>query len=274
MPTFVPCSCVSRSSGPSPPAQPSAPPTGDDWLHEPKWDGFRFQIIKDGSQVRFYSRHGAEYTDRLPGMVEAFGKLPTQSAILDGVLVLIDPGGAAHFYRLMAQMRTSEPDESQLMFLAFDLLHQDGVDLRGLPLTERRRDLERLRRRARVPYVRLVEMFPDGEVLFEHCNRFGFEGIVSKRRGSRYSSGPSRNWLKTKCPDSKRINAERWRIFEGPSKPEPTEAQKMLAKKREELARVLASLARPGLRAGLFAALEAQERSLLKEIAEIEAETQ
>ena len=51
------------------PLSPSAavrPPKGDDWLHEPKWDGFRFQIIKDGNQVRLYSRHGAEYTDRLP----------------------------------------------------------------------------------------------------------------------------------------------------------------------------------------------------------------
>jgi ATP-dependent DNA ligase len=76
------------------PLSPSAavrPPKGDDWLHEPKWDGYRFQIIKDGSQVRFYSRHGAEYTDRLPGMVEALAKLPTQPAILDGELVLIDP---------------------------------------------------------------------------------------------------------------------------------------------------------------------------------------
>ena len=88
------------------PLSPSAavrPPKGDDWLHEPKWDGSRFQIIKDGSDIRLYSRHGAEYTDRLPGMVEAFGKLPTQSAILDGELVLIDPRGSAHFYRLMAQ---------------------------------------------------------------------------------------------------------------------------------------------------------------------------
>jgi hypothetical protein len=66
-------------------------------------------------------------------MVEAFGKLPTGSATLDGELVLIDPRGSAHFYRVMAQMRTSHPDETQLMFLAFDLLHQDGVDLRALP---------------------------------------------------------------------------------------------------------------------------------------------
>jgi bifunctional non-homologous end joining protein LigD len=82
------------------PLSPSAsvrPPKGDDWTHEPKWDGFRFQAIKDGASVRFYSRHGAEYTDRLPRMAEAFTKLPTQSATLDGELVLIDPRGAATF---------------------------------------------------------------------------------------------------------------------------------------------------------------------------------
>ena len=125
------------------PLNPSAavrPPKGDDWLHEPIWDGFRFQIIKDSAGVGFYSRYGADYTERLPRMREAFGKLPTQSAILDGELVLIEPGGAAHFYKLMAEMRTRWPDESQLMFLVFDLLHQDGVDLRGLPLFERKRD--------------------------------------------------------------------------------------------------------------------------------------
>jgi len=123
------------------PLSPSSavrPPKGDDWLHEPNWDGFRFQVIKDASDVRLYSKSGAEYTDRLPGMAEAFAKLPTRAAILDGELCLIDPRGSAHFYRLMAQMRTSSPDESLLMFLAFDLLHQDGVDFRGLPLTERR----------------------------------------------------------------------------------------------------------------------------------------
>ena len=200
------------------PLSPSAavrPPQGEDWLHEPKWDGFRFQVIKDGASVRLCSKSGADYTDRLPGMVKAFSKLPTQSAILDGELVLIDPRGSAHFYRLMFQMRTSHPDESQLMFLAFDLLHQDGVDLRGLPLTERKRDLHRLCVKSRVPFMRQVQTFPNGPLLFDHCNKFGFEGVVSKRLASRYSSGPSRNWVKTKCPGWKRINAERWRIFEG-----------------------------------------------------------
>jgi ATP-dependent DNA ligase len=148
----------------------------------------------------------------LPGMVEAFAKLPTQSAILDGELCLIDPRGSAHFYRLMAQMRTSRPDESQLMFLAFDLLHQDGIDLRALPLSERKRDLRRLCCKSRVPFMREVQTFPNGTLLFDHCSKFGFEGVVSKRLASRYSSGPSRNWVKTKCPGWKRIDAERWRI--------------------------------------------------------------
>src|SRR4029077_10401547 len=172
-------------------------------------------------------------------------KLPTISAILDGELVLIDPGGAAHFYRLMAQMRTSSTDESQLMFLVFDLLHQDGVDLPGLPLSERKRDLHRLCAKSRVPFLKQVETFPDGQVLFDHCNQFGFEGVVSKRRASGYSSGPSRNWIKTKCPGWKRINAGRHKRLGGPRKPELTEAQKTLARKRLELARVLERLRSP-----------------------------
>jgi bifunctional non-homologous end joining protein LigD len=188
---------------------------GHDWLHEPKWDGFRFQIIKDDSDVRLYSKSGAEYTDRLPGMVEAFAALPTRSAVLDGELCLIDPTGSAHFYKLMRQMRTRWPDESQLMFLAFDLLHQDGVYLRGLPLSERKRDLHRLCVKSRVSFMRQVQTFPDGPVLFDHCNQFGFEGVVSKRLNSRYVSGPSRNWIKTKCPDWKRDNAERHKLLEG-----------------------------------------------------------
>jgi len=67
---------------------------------------------------------------------------------------------------------------------------QDGVDLRGLPLTERKRDLRRLCAKARVPFMRQVQTFPDGSVLFDHCNRFGFEGVVSKRVISHYVKRP------------------------------------------------------------------------------------
>ena len=254
------------------PSTAKAPPGGDAWLHEPKWDGYRFQIIKNGRDVRLYSRNGAEYTERLPRMVEAFANLPARAAVLDGALCLIDERGAANFYRLMAQMRTRWPDESRLIFMGFDLLHQDGVDLTGLPLSERKRDLDRLCRKARLPFLRQVETFPDGAVLFEYCNKFGFEGIVSKHRGSRYTSGPSRNWVKVKCPDWKRENTKRRRhIFEGNKKPVMTEAQRTLRKKRGELARVRERLQAPGLSQGIARELRKHIAILEREIAELQS---
>ena len=115
--------------------------------------------------------------------------------------------------------------------------------------------------------MREVQTFPDGPVLFEHCNRFGFEGVVSKRLASRYASGPSRNWVKTKCPG--RINPGRHKIFKGPRKTELTETQKTLAKKREELARVRERLQDPDLREGIARELRRHVTLLEREIAEL-----
>ena len=116
------------------PADAARPPTGPGWLHEPKWDGFRFQVVKDGDRVWLYSKSGAEYTDRLPAMVDAFKTMPTRSAVLDGELCFIGADGMPRFHALLSTMRTRWPDETALMFFPFDLLHQDGVDLRHLPL--------------------------------------------------------------------------------------------------------------------------------------------
>jgi bifunctional non-homologous end joining protein LigD len=102
-------------------------------------------------------------------MAEAFQGLPARAAVLDGKLCFIDAGGQANFRKLHGEMRTRWPNQAQLMFMVYDLLHQDGVDLRQLPLSERKRDLDRLCRKARMPFMRLVETFPDGAVLFEHC---------------------------------------------------------------------------------------------------------
>ena len=89
-------------------------------------------------------------------------------------------------------------------------------------------DLNRLCRQSHTHFLKQVETFPNGWALFDHCNQFGFEGVVSKRRASGYSRSPSRHWVKVKCPE--RVNAERHKLFEGPRKPEQTEAQKTLAK--------------------------------------------
>jgi bifunctional non-homologous end joining protein LigD len=119
----------------------------------------------------------------------------------------------------MAEMRSRSPDENQLMFVAFDLLHQNGVDVRQLPLAGRKHDLHRLcGKAAHLPFQRDVQTFPDGAVLLEHYNYFGFEGIGSKRLAARYMSGPSRSWVKVKCPDWKAANEHRGKLFEGSKK--------------------------------------------------------
>jgi bifunctional non-homologous end joining protein LigD len=113
------------------PCATKTPPKGEGWLHEVKLDGYRFQVVKDGDGVRLYSRSGAEYTERLPRMAEAFAKLPASAAVLDGELTLLGADGQAKFYRLMHEMRTRRPDETALVLFCFDLLHQDGVDWPG-----------------------------------------------------------------------------------------------------------------------------------------------
>ena len=140
-----------------------------------------------------------------------------------------------------------------MAFFAFDLLLQRAVDLRGLPLSERQRDLARLCDKARkhLPCLYLVESFPEGEPLLEWCASYGLEGIVSKRLGSPYSSGICRNWVKVKYEGSRQANRFRHKMFEGNKRPEPNPHEQNLKKKREELAQVQQRLADPDLRPGI-----------------------
>jgi len=197
------------------PADAARPPRGPGWLFEPKIDGFRFQVLKDGDQVRLFSKSGAEYTDRLPRMVEWFRHLPTSSAVLDGELVYAGTDGRPRFYNLLYEMRTRWPDEDRMIYFVFDLLHEHGEDIRLLSLTERKCRLDRLCRRSRISIMKQVLTFPDGTILIEHCARLGFEGVVAKKVDRPYVSGPSKAWAKTKCPGWKRDNQERFKLFEG-----------------------------------------------------------
>ena len=86
------------------------------------------------------------------------------------------------------------------MLFAFDLLRVDGLDLRPMPLEERRARLRTTLRRARLS-LRVVEHLDgDGEAIFRHACELGLEGIVSKRRDTRYRSGRTLTWLKIKNP--------------------------------------------------------------------------
>jgi bifunctional non-homologous end joining protein LigD len=198
------------------------PPKGPGWAHQPKLDGYRFLIAKLGQRARLYSKSGAEWSDRLPGLAEAFAALRTDF-ILDGELCLCDDRGRPNFRALHAEMRQRRPDTARMAYFAFDLLFDRDVDLRPLALSERQRDLARLCDKAckAVPCLFLVESFPEGEPLLEWCEHYQLEGIVSKRISSRYSSGTCRDWQKTKCNGWREANQFRHKLFEGPQKREP-----------------------------------------------------
>jgi bifunctional non-homologous end joining protein LigD len=81
-----------------------APPKGDKWVHEAKWDGYRIQVIKDGADVRLYSKTGSDWTKKLPSIAREFAALPARSAILDGELCHSGASGRPDFQALMREM--------------------------------------------------------------------------------------------------------------------------------------------------------------------------
>jgi len=186
-------------------------PAGDGWIHEPKLDGYRLQVVKDAATVRLYSRRGHDWGKRLAAMAESLRAIPTRSAILDAELCLPGQDGVPNFYGLLAGMHFRQ---LELAVYAFDLVHLNGEDLRPLPLVERRRRLKRLLSRAKVSCLHLVEDFDDGQELPEAAERHGLEGVVSKRRDVPYRSGECRDWRKVKTVAWREANGERRRFFQ------------------------------------------------------------
>ena len=173
------------------PTPARTPPTDETWLHELQLDGYRFQIVKDGRQVRLYSRSGLEWTDRHQGFAATFSGLRCRTAVLDGELVL--PANSVSW---------RDGQEIELLFFAFDILHRDDDDLRLLPFEERRRRLVRLVTRSEIPCLHLVQTFADGAKLLGEAERMELRGIVSKRLAAPYRSGRSKDWLRVKTAET------------------------------------------------------------------------
>ena len=160
-------------------------PAGDDWQHEVKFDGYRVQLHKVGSDVVIYSRNGHRFTSRFPTIAYQLRELPAKSAILDGELVASNAAGVPDFRELH-----SRSAESEAMHLwAFDVLVLNGRDLREQPLVKRQVRLQTLLERFYCPAVLQSKTFMDGQALLRVAEKHRLEGIVSKRRSSPYRSG-------------------------------------------------------------------------------------
>ncbi len=187
--------------------QTDSAPQGDGWLHELKLDGYRIQILirtddKKAAKKRtakLLTRKGLDWTARMPDFADAAAKLNVENAILDGEAVALDKRGVSNFADLQAAFH--EGRQRYITYFAFDLLHLNGHNLRGLPLTDRKRILADLLRDAgsNSPLKWSEDLEADGQEVFEKACALGAEGIVSKLKSAKYTSGRSGTWLKLKC---------------------------------------------------------------------------
>ncbi|TGQ66048.1 ATP-dependent DNA ligase [Mesorhizobium sp. M00.F.Ca.ET.186.01.1.1] len=171
------------------------PPEGENWLHEVKFDGYRSQLIIDEDGTRIYTRNGLDWTSKYRDLVAEAAHLGADSAIVDGEIIVLNDAGLSDFGALRKAITRRQ---HELYFVAFDLLHLDGQDLRDMALEERREILSGMTEPGR--RIQFSEPLPgDAKAIFHLLDQAGLEGMVSKRRDSKYRSGPSTAWLKAKC---------------------------------------------------------------------------
>jgi bifunctional non-homologous end joining protein LigD len=172
------------------------PPSGADWLHEIKFDGYRVLAAMACGRCRLHTRSGLDWTGKFPRVAEAVAQLPMRSALLDGEIVALDEKGRSDFGRLQ---RALETRADILTYFVFDLVELDGRDLSRLPLAERKSRLARALRQAPAAIQYSDHVRGGGPRFLEECCRLGLEGVVSKREDRPYVSGRSLAWIKTKC---------------------------------------------------------------------------
>jgi bifunctional non-homologous end joining protein LigD len=192
---------VPKMLSPMQPSVAARPFSSPQWLFEPKLDGYRVIATLDDGEISLASRRGIDCSAEYPWLVEALRHQPYQDAMFDGEIVALDDLGRPSFQLL--QNRASEP-RPFMVYYAFDILYRDGYDLRGVPLEQRKALLSASLVPAPGERVRVVDAYPEhGETMYAAALDNGMEGIVAKRRDSRYETGKRTDaWLKIKATHS------------------------------------------------------------------------
>jgi bifunctional non-homologous end joining protein LigD len=191
------------------------PPNGEGWCHEIKFDGYRVQLRVEDGDATLKTRKGLDWTDKFQAIAKEGSALP--DVLIDGEIVALDRNGAAEFSMLQAAISDGKTDN--LIFYAFDLLFAEGMDLRHLPLRERKEKLKKLleaRTKSKAISIRYVEHFETGgDAILQSARELSLEGIVSKKLGAPYRSGRSENWTKAKCRAGHEVVLGGWKTTNG-----------------------------------------------------------
>lgn len=170
----------------------------EDWRYEIKFDGYRMMARIDNGEVKLFTRNGHDWTSKLPRQAEALSSLALESAWLDGEVIAADDEGVPSFQILQ---NAFESGKSQaIVFYLFDMPYLNGVDLREVPVEERRAALAQVVERSEDDIIRFSEDFGEeaSDLLTSVC-QMHMEGLIGKRAGSTYVSRRSDDWIKLKC---------------------------------------------------------------------------
>lgn len=174
------------------------PPSGDNWLHEVKYDGYRVLCILAGGSARVYTRNGHDWTDKFGPLAASLELLPVEAAVLDGEAVILDHNGISSFKKLQNAFKSSGINDIRCYF--FDLLHLNGHDLRKQSQIKRKEKLSALF--SDIQDERLLysdHLRETGDKVINKACEMGLEGIISKRADAPYSASRTKYWLKSKC---------------------------------------------------------------------------
>ncbi|HEY1852736.1 MAG TPA: DNA ligase D [Candidatus Binataceae bacterium] len=187
------------------------PPSGDEWVHEIKLDGYRLQLRIEHGRASLRTRKGLNWTGKFPEIAQAAARLP--DAIIDGEVVAANSGGLPDFAALQAALSNGATDD--LIFYAFDLLFAGGADLRELTLADRKAHLETMlaaqSEDVPTPIHYVEHLHASGDDILESARQMSLEGIVSKRLDAPYRSGrTASSWIKVKCRPGQEVVVGAW----------------------------------------------------------------
>jgi DNA primase len=201
-------------------------PSGEEWIHEIEYDGYRTQSHVIGGRPVLYSRDGQDCSQTFASIAQALQLLAAREAVLDGEIVVLDEHGAANLQELQRDIDRGRTD--RLVYLVFDLLYLDGVDLRSVPLIERKRLLAHLLGALPLRKIRVAgHVEAEGAAVVERAREMRIAGIVSRKRESAYRSGAQGTWVSVRC--AKRGLRVR-------SEPPAFTTQRVVAPSKEQLA--------------------------------------
>jgi bifunctional non-homologous end joining protein LigD len=185
LPDFVPCELATLHE---------RPPDDPAYVHEAKFDGYRLQARIDHGRVQLLTRKALDWTDKFKPVAAALEKLPVDTALIDGEVV-VEKNGVSDFSALQDALKNKK---DSFVYYVFDLMHLDGTDLRSEPLTERKAALKQLTGNLS-DIIRYSDHFAiPGSEMMQHARDLKIEGVISKRHDAPYRSGRSDDWIKAK----------------------------------------------------------------------------